>query len=130
MVQIDRRTKAIRDAAGVRAKFGVDPPLIPDYLALVGDSADGYPGIPGIGAKTAALFEAACKAGIAVAGGTPEQIDALLFKRLATLKSDAKLFKGVDALRWNGPTDAFATWCDRMDRPRLLQRAASAATQT
>jgi 5'-3' exonuclease len=132
VVQIDRRTKAIRDAAGVRAKFGVDPALIPDYLALVGDSADGYPGIPGIGSKGAAR--------LLNRYGTLErfppdvlgerQADALLFKRLATLRSDAKLFNDADALRWDGPTPAFAAWCDRMDRPRLLQRAVSAATRT
>jgi len=131
VVQIDRRTKAIRDAAGVRAKFGVDPPLIPDYLALVGDSADGYPGMPGIGPKGAARllsqYGALERFPLSVLG--ERQADALLFKQLATLKSDAKLFKRVDALRWNGPTEAFATWCDRMDRPRLLQRAVSAATR-
>ena len=116
----------------VRAKFGVDPPLIPDYLALVGDSADGYPGIPGIGPKGAAqLLNRHGALELFPLGVLGERhAAALLFKQLATLKSDAKLFKGVDALRWNGPTDAFATWCDRMDRPRLLQRAASAATRT
>jgi 5'-3' exonuclease len=131
VVQIDRRSKAIRDAAGVRAKFGVDPPLIPDYLALVGDSADGYPGIPGIGPKGAARllnrYGALERFPPDVLG--ERQADALLFKQLATLKSDVKLFDKVDALRWNGPTKAFAAWCDRLDRPRLLQRAASAATR-
>ena len=131
VVQIDRRTRAIRDAAGVRAKFGVDPPLIPDYLALVGDSADGYPGIPGIGPKGAARllnqYGALERFPPGVLG--ERQADALLFKQLAMLKCDAKLFKEVDELRWNGPTEAFAAWCDRMDRPRLLQRAVSAATR-
>lgn len=131
VVQIDRRTKAIRDAAGVRAKFGVDPALIPDYLALVGDSADGYPGIPGIGPKGAARL---LNRHGALERFPPDvlgerQADALLFKQLATLKSDARLFNKVDALRWTGPTAAFAAWCDRMDRPRLLQRAVSAATR-
>jgi 5'-3' exonuclease len=131
VVQVDRRTRAIRDAAGVRTKFGVDPPLIPDYLALVGDSADGYPGIPGIGPKGAARllnrYGALERFPLDVLGA--RQADALLFKQLATLNSDAKLFKTVDALRWNGPTEAFAAWCDRMDRPRLLQRAVSAAAR-
>ena len=132
VVQVDRRTKAIRDAAGVRAKFGVDPPLIPDYLALVGDSADGYPGIPGIGPKGAARllnrYGSLEQFPLGVLG--ERQADALLFKQLATLRSDAKLFNSVDALHWNGPTEAFAAWCDRLDRPRLLQRAVSAATQS
>jgi len=132
VIQIDRRTKAIRDAAGVRAKFGVDPPLIPDYLALVGDSADGYPGIPGIGPKGAARllnrYGALERFPPEVLG--ERQADALLFKQLATLKSDVKLFNKVDALHWNGPTPAFAAWCDRLDRPRLLQRAVSAATRS
>lgn len=127
VIQIDRRTKAIRDAAGVRAKFGVDPPLIPDYLALVGDSADGYPGIPGIGPKGAARllnrYGALERFPPEVLG--ERQADALLFKQLATLKSDVKLFNKVDALHWSGPTPAFAAWCDRLDRPRLLQRACS-----
>ena len=132
VVQVDRSTKAIRDAAGVRAKFGVDPPLIPDYLALVGDSADGYPGIPGIGPKGAARL---LNRHGALERFPPDvlgerQADALLFKQLATLKSDVKLFNKVDALHWSGPTEAFAAWCDRLDRPRLLQRAVSAATQS
>lgn len=128
VVQVDRRTKAIRDAAGVRAKFGVDPALIPDYLALVGDSADGYPGIPGIGPKGAARL---LNRHGALEHFPPDvlgerQADALLFKQLATLRSDVKLFDKVDALRWNGPAEAFAAWCDRLDRPRLLQRAVGA----
>jgi 5'-3' exonuclease len=128
VVQIDRRTKAIRDTAGVRAKFGVDPALIPDYLALVGDSADGYPGIPGIGPKGAARL---LNRHGALERFPPDvlgerQADALLFKQLATLRSDVKLFDKVDALRWNGPTAAFPAWCDRLDRPRLLQRAVGA----
>ena len=131
VVHIDRRTKAIRDAAGVRAKFGVDPLLIPDYLALVGDSADGYPGIQGIGPKGAARllnqYGALERFPPDVLG--ERQAEALLFKQLATLKSDVKLFNNVDALHWNGPTEAFAAWCDRLNRPRLLQSAVSAATR-
>jgi 5'-3' exonuclease len=124
VVQVDRRGKKIIDAAGVHAKFGVDPPLIPDYLALVGDAADGYPGIAGIGAKGAArllnkygpieAFPAE------VLGEQREQ--ALLFKRLATLRTDAKLFDDVAALEWHGPTDAFAQWAQRLGSERLLTR--------
>jgi 5'-3' exonuclease len=132
VVQVDRRSKAIRDAAGVRAKFGVDPPLIADYLALVGDSADGYPGVRGIGPKGAARL---LNRYGALERFPPDTLgerhaDALLFKQLATLKSDAKLFKNVDTLRWNGPTKAFASWCDRLDRPHLWQRAVSASAGT
>ncbi len=130
VVQIDRRTKAIRDAAAVRAKFGVDPVLIPDYLALVGDAADGFPGIAGIGPKTAALL-------LNRHGpieGFPDDVlkerrpDAVLFKRLATLRTDAPLFADVDALRWRGPTAGFAKWCERVGRPRLSQRAGRIAS--
>jgi 5'-3' exonuclease len=125
VVQVDRRSKTVRDAAGVRAKFGVEPVRIPDYLALVGDSADGYPGLPGIGPKTAAAL-------IGRHGPLetfPPHVlgarrdDALLFKRLATLRSDARLFANVAALRWQGPTPAFAAWAERLQRPRLLDRA-------
>src|SRR5438093_4354862 len=124
VVQIDGRRKTIRDAAGIREKFGVDPPLIPDLLALVGDAADGYPGIPGIGAKTAAQllnrYGAIENFPPAVLG---ERRDlALLFKNLATLRTDAPLFRDVDELRWRGPTSAFASWTERMEAPRLLER--------
>ena len=128
VVQVDRRAKAIRDAAGVRAKFGVEPRLIPDWLALVGDAADGYPGIAGIGAVGAA--------GLLNKHGAIESFpsdllgdrleQALLFKRLATLRSDAKLFRRVESLRWRGPTDAFAAWTERADAPRLLERCLTA----
>src|SRR5437764_776136 len=129
VVQIDGRLKTIRDAAGVREKFGVDPPLIPDLLALVGDAADGYPGIPGIGAKTAA--------GLLNTYGPIENFPAtilgkqrklaLLFKKLATLRTDAPLFKNVQTLRWRGTTPAFGAWTKRMEAPRLLERAERAA---
>jgi 5'-3' exonuclease len=129
VVQIDGRRNIIRDAAAIREKFGVDPPLIPDLLALVGDAADGYPGIPGIGAKTAAkllnLYGAIESFPPNVLG---EQRDlALLFKNLATLRTDAPLFKKVETLRWRGATPAFAAWAERMDAPRLLQRCEKAA---
>jgi 5'-3' exonuclease len=128
VVQVDRRSKTIRDAAGVRAKFGVVPTLIPDWLALVGDVADGYPGLAGIGAVGAARLldrhgpiESFPPA---VLGERQEQ--ALLFKRLATLRSDADLFRNVEALRWRGPTDAFAAWTERALAPRLLERCLAA----
>jgi 5'-3' exonuclease len=128
VVQVDRRSKIIRDAKEVRRKFGVDPILIPDFLALVGDAADGYPGIPGIGSVSAAR--------LLNRYGSIEELPAetvrgkrdlaLLFKRLATLKTDASLFSNVDELRWRGPTDAFAGWAARIGDARLLQRALSA----
>ncbi len=128
VVQMDRRGNKIRDAEGVREKFGVTPDLIPDYLALVGDAADGYPGIPGIGSVTAAQLlnrhGAIEKFPPAVLGGQRDL--ALLFKDLATLRTDAPLFKKVDELRWRGPTAAFASWTERMASPRLLDRALKA----
>ena len=124
VVQIDGRRKTIRDAAGVREKFGVDPPLIPDLLALVGDAADGYPGIPGIGAKTAAqLLNRYGKIENFPSNVLGEQRDlALHFKKLATLRIDAPLFKKVETLCWRGATPAFAKWAKRMEAPRLLER--------
>src|SRR5204863_2211975 len=114
--QIDRVRKKIRDAEGVREKFGVEPALIPDFLALVGDAADGYPGIGGIGPVTAAR--------LLNRHGTIENFPpailgerrdlALLFKDLATLRSDAPLFRDADELRWQGPTLAFDSWTERM----------------
>jgi 5'-3' exonuclease len=129
IVQVDRRNKAIRNADGVKAKFGVMPTLIPDYLALVGDSADGYPGIAGIGPKGAVnLIERYGKL-----EDFPPQILgerlalALLFKKLATLRTDAPLFADVDELRWRGPTDSFTACVERLGDPRLLVRAQKAA---
>ena len=129
VVQIDGRRKIIRDAAGIREKFGVDPPLIPDLLALVGDAADGYPGIPGIGAKTAAqLLNRYGPIESFPSDVLGEQRDlALLFKNLATLRTDAPLFKNVETLRWRGATPAFAAWAKRMKAPRLLERCEKAA---
>src|SRR6185369_13804181 len=110
VVQIDRRANAIRDANDVKKKFGVDPKLIPDFLALVGDSADGYPGIPGIGKISAArLLNQYGKIERFPRNVLAEQRQqALLFKRLATLRTDAPLFKNVDELRWRGPSSTFA----------------------
>jgi len=129
VVQVDRRAKAIRDADGVRAKFGVGPALIPDYLALVGDVADGYPGIEGIGAVGAARLlnrHGAIEAFPPAVLGDRLPL-ALLFKRLATLRSDAPLFRRAEALRWRGPTDAFVAWTDGANAPRLLERCLKAA---
>ena len=129
VVQIDGRRKTIRDAAGIREKFGVDPPLIPDLLALVGDAADGYPGIPGIGAKTAAqLLNRHGPIENFPPSVLGERRDlALLFKNLATLRTDAPLFKKVETLRWRGPTPGFAAWAERMKAPRLLERCKKVA---
>jgi 5'-3' exonuclease len=131
VVQIDGRRKTIRDAAAIREKFGVDPPLIPDLLALVGDAADGYPGIPGIGARTAAqLLNRYGQIENFPSNVLGEQRDlALLFKNLATLRTDAPLFKKVETLRWRGATPAFAKWADRMEAPRLLERCEKAAIE-
>ena len=131
VVQIDGRRKIIRDAAGIREKFGVDPPLIPDLLALVGDAADGYPGIPGIGARTAAqLLNRYGQIENFPPNVLGEQRElALLFKKLATLRTDAPLFKKVETLRWRGPTPAFAAWAEQMKAPRLLERCEKAAAR-
>jgi 5'-3' exonuclease len=127
VVQVDRRGNKIFTAEGVREKFGVDPFLIPDFLALVGDAADGYPGIPGIGPKGAA--------GLLNRYGTIESFPpdvlrdrdlALRFKDLATLRADAPLFRDVDELRWRGPAPAFAAYAERLGDARLLGRCLGA----
>lgn len=125
VVQIDRRSGTIRNAEAVRAKFGVDPQFIPDYLALVGDSADGYPGISGCGPKTAAQ--------LINRYGPLEEFPpnvlndanrplALLFKELAILKTDAPLFNDVDELRWRGATPEFEAVAEKIGNPRLWTR--------
>ena len=126
VVQVDRRSGQIRNAARVREKFGVDPAYIPDYLALVGDASDGYPGVAGVGAKTAAR--------LITQHGHIEQFPpsaigenrerALLFKTLATLRTDAPLFDDVEQLRWTGPTPAFAAAAAQLGNPRLAERVA------
>jgi 5'-3' exonuclease len=123
VVQVDRKSGQIRDTAGVKEKFGVDPQFIADYLALVGDAADGYPGIAGLGAKTAARLIQ--KHG-AIESFPPEVLganreNALLFKTLATLRTDAPLFKDIDEIRWNGPTAKFDAAAELID-PRLAAR--------
>ncbi len=129
VVQVDRRSRKILDEDGVTAKFGVPPRLVPDFLALVGDAADGYPGIPGIGRVTAArLLNRHGRI-----EDFPEEVlgerreQALLFKDLATLRRDAPLFAGVDALRWRGPTPAFQAWAARADAARIEARARATA---
>jgi 5'-3' exonuclease len=128
VVQVDRRSQKIRDAEGVRKKFGVDPGLIPDFLALVGDAADGYPGIAGIGAVSAArllnLHGTIESFPPAVLGDRRDL--ALLFKDLATLRTDAHLFRDVDELRWRGPTESFAACAENLAEPRLLARSLKA----
>ena len=128
VVQVDRRANKIRGAADIRDKFGVDPELIPDYLALVGDAADGYPGIAGIGPVGAARL---LNRYGPVEGFPPEvlgdqQAAAALFKRLATLVCDAPVFGDVETLRWRGPTAAFGPWAERIGAPQLLARALQA----
>jgi 5'-3' exonuclease len=128
VVQMDRKTKQIRDADGVRQKFGVEPGLIPDFLALVGDTADGYPGVSGIGAVTAARligkYGALEDFPPTVLRERKEQ--ALLFKRLATLRTDAQLFGDVDELRWRGPTPEFSANAAQLSDPRVLARSRKA----
>ncbi len=128
VVQVDRKGQNVRDAAGVREKFGVEPALIPDFLALVGDAADGYPGIPGIGAVTAARLlnrHGAIEDFPPTVLGKNRDL-ALLFKNLATLRTDAPLFRDVDELRWRGPTNGFAAWAERLGETRLLERSRKA----
>jgi 5'-3' exonuclease len=129
VVQVDRRSGTVRNAEGVREKFGVDPIAIPDLLALVGDSADGYPGISGIGKVTAARLVDRYGA---IEDFPPEVLGdrrdlALLFKDIATLRADAAVLPDVDALRWSGPTAAFAGWAALVGDERLAERAAGAA---
>ena len=144
VVQLDRRRSIVYDEAGVVAKFGVKPQSIPDYLAAVGDSADGYPGLAGWGAKAAAAalsryphFEDVPKdwkdwhPSIKRARALAESLfgawgDALLFRTLATLRVDAPVFTTVEDLRWSGPRTAFQEHCRRMKSPDLLRRAATA----
>jgi 5'-3' exonuclease len=145
VVQMDRVRNIVRDEAGIVAKFGVPPKSIPDYLALVGDTADGYPGLSGWGAKAAAA--------VLSHYGHLEEIprrwetwhpsirrartlsttlldhweDALLFRMLATLRTDVPVFDTVEDLRWRGPTPKFQDYCQRMNAPELIKRSESAA---
>jgi 5'-3' exonuclease len=125
VVQVDRRSGDIRDEQAIRAKFGVMPAFIADYLALVGDAADGYPGITGLGPKTAATlinrhgYIEDFPVGILKEDNLER---ALLFKQLAILRTDAPLFKNVDELRWNGPTPSFASMAEKIGDARLATR--------
>jgi 5'-3' exonuclease len=145
IVQLDRRTRELRDASGVRGKFGVPPASIPDWLALVGDSADGYPGLPGWGPRSAATvlaryahveqIPASATAWDVTVRGAPrlaatlaEQRErALLFRELATLRADAPIGTDVDGLRWTGPRPEFTAWSARLGTPSLQERAARLA---
>ena len=136
IVQLNRRTNAITDEAGVVQKFGVPPASIPDYLALVGDSADGYPGLKGWGAKSSAAvlakfrhleaipadskdwFVNAANAGALAATLVRDREQALLFRTLATLRTDIPLFENVDELRWTGPTPEFDSVAAKLDAAR------------
>ena len=129
VVQVDRRSGSVRNAAAVREKFGVDPAHIPDLLALVGDSADGYPGIPGIGKVTAARLvnrHGALEHFPDAVLGEKRDL-ALLFKDIATLRSSAAVIAEPEDLRWHGPTDAFAASAERLGDTRLLDRALAVA---
>jgi 5'-3' exonuclease len=146
VVQLDRRRDLLRDEAGVVAKFGVRPESIPDYLAVVGDSADGFPGLPGWGAKAAALalsqyphLEDIPKnwqhwhPSIRRSRMLAESLfngwnDALLFRTLATLRLDVPVFDSVEDLRWKGPGSNFSEHCHRMRIPDLFRRAATAGS--
>lgn len=139
IVQLDRRKRAIIDEAGVVRKFGVSPDSIPDYLALVGDSSDGYPGLPGWGAKSSAAVLARFRHlegipkdwhewGIKVvsAGALADTLSrewdrAVLFRKLAILRTDIPLFQDVEELRWSGPTPSFNDLAARLDRARTVR---------
>ena len=142
VVQLDRRKRAVFDVDGVRAKFGVGPASIPDYLALVGDSADGFPGLPGWGAKSAAAVLARYEhleaipakgsdwEGVPVRNGgklaatlAADLELALLFRRIATIELDAPVMDSVDDLRWTAPRPEFAALCADLDAPGLAERA-------
>jgi 5'-3' exonuclease len=141
IVQLDRRTRELRNESAVQQKFGVPPASIPDWLALVGDSADGYPGLPGWGARSAATvlaryrhlehipklatqWDVSVRGAVRLATTLAEQQErAQLFRVLATLRADAPIGADVDALRWVGPRAEFAAWAGRLGTPALRERA-------
>jgi 5'-3' exonuclease len=141
IVQLDRRTREMRNEAAVRQKFGVPPASVPDWLALVGDRADGYPGFPGWGARSAATvlaryqhleqipelataWDVSVRSSMRLAATLAEQRErALLFRELATLRADAPIGADVDALRWTGPRADFAAWSERLGGSALHERA-------
>jgi 5'-3' exonuclease len=151
VVQFDRRKGLEIDAAGVEERFGVPPASIPDYLALVGDSADGFPGLPGWGAKSAsgvlaryghleavpaasADWDVAVRGAGKLAATLQDQFDlAVLFRRIATVERDAPTVTDVETLRWTGPTPELRALAERLDAPNLAARAerlAEARSQT
>ena len=148
VVQLNRRTQVTIDEAGVVQKFGVSPASIPDYLALVGDAADGYPGLPGWGAKSTAAVLAkfvhlesipsdsrewhvnVASTSILAATLARERDRAMLFRKLATLRSDIPLFDDIDRLRWNGPTAAFDKIAARLDAARTEKTRPGAGGRT
>ena len=145
IVQVDRRTREVRNESAVRQKFGISPTSIPDWLALVGDSADGYPGLPGWGAvsatavlgryqhleeipKLAMEWDVSVRGAMRLATTLAEQRElARLFRQLATLRTDAPIDTDVDALRWRGPRAEFAAWSERLGTPALHERASTLA---
>ncbi len=146
VVQLDRRRRVVYDEAGVRAKFGVAPASVPDWLALVGDSADGYPGVPRWGPASAATvlarwgtieaipalaerWEVSVRGAAGLAAGLRERRgEALLYKDLATLRSEGTLLTSVDDLAWRGPEPELAAVCRRLDMPALAGRVVEAAS--
>jgi 5'-3' exonuclease len=148
VVQLDRRRRIVRDEAGVVAKFGVRPGSIPDYLAVVGDAADGFPGVAGWGEKAAAAtlsrygrlehiprswreWHPSISSARRLSGSLFEAWeDALLFRTLATLRLDAPVFEGVDEIRWSGPRAGFETLCKAMGAPELFERALGATARS
>ena len=146
VVQFDRRKRKVFDFDGVVEKFGVTPASIPDYLGLVGDTADGFPGLPGWGAKSAAMvlaryehieqipareldWDVSVRGAARLAATLHEQNDqALLFRRLATLVEDAPVSPTVDELEWSGPTPQFSTVCETLEDESLFARAEALAS--
>ncbi len=147
VVQLDRRHNITADAEAVEEKFGVPPASIPDYLALVGDTADGFPGLPGWGAKSAATvlaryghlegippaaddWDVSVRAAGKLAATLRADInDALLFRRIATIETDAPTIMSVDELEWTGPRQGFASLCASIDAPALAERADTLAAR-
>ena len=145
VVQLDRRAGVTRDEQGVREKFGVPPASIPDYLGLVGDAADGYPGLPGWGAKSAATvlaryghlervptraedWDVTVRSAKKLAATLAEYLElARLFRELATLRTDAPVFASVDELRWTGPRPDFFKLCARLDAGTIFKRTQALA---
>lgn len=147
VVQFDRRAGEVRNAAAIEAKFGIPPASIPDYLALVGDSADGFPGVRGWGAKSAAAvlseygyledipadpgnWSVSVRGAARLATALREAWDhAILFRDLATLRTDAITIESTEALRWRGPRDDFGAWAERLGIPDLHRQAAALAEE-